>query len=306
LIRILVLVALVACGSTAAPPAPPPAPVVATPTVPEPHATSTLDTRLAALGVTDDDFYRSTLYTWTTPAVIAAVRLTHTLLIATTTSGGFVSPFNRAIAVLAVTARPGADIAKILRDDLRLSRRRYAWPAPFATMLGIGPRTYGNALIRIDLRGDAWIGRFAPAEADPFTFVDAGGHRIANADVVAAPERIAAIFHVRAEAAVPYREYVICNPAMIDKWSIATPEIRAELDAERSLVSELGAIALPNADAPAVTAWSTKVTAVTTLARWQATLAFDTARYHPLRAMLEHLAKTLAGYDPAGAALLVQ
>lgn len=304
MIRILVLVALVACGSAPAPSAPP-APIVAIPE-PVPRVVSTLDARLAALAVTDDDFYRSTLYTWTTPAVIAAVRLTHTMLIATTTSGGFVSPFNRAIAVLAVTARPGADIAKLLRDDPRLSRRRYAWPAPFATVLGVGPRAYGNALIRIDIRGDAWIGRFAPAEPDPFTFVDAGGHRIANADVIAAPERIAAIFHVRAEAAVPYREYVVCNPAMIDKWSIATPEIRAELDAERSLVSELGAIDLPHAEASAVTAWSTKVTAVTTLARWQATLAFDTARYQPLPAALDHLAKTLANYDPAGAALLVQ
>ena len=57
--------------------------------IPAPIAVSTLDTRLAALSVTDDDFYRTTLYTWTTPAVIGAVRLTHTLLIATTTSGGF-------------------------------------------------------------------------------------------------------------------------------------------------------------------------------------------------------------------------
>jgi hypothetical protein len=232
--------------------------------------------------------------------------LTHTLLIATTSSGGFVSPFNRAIDVLAVTARPGADIAKILRDDPRLARRRYAWPAPYATVLGVGPRTYGNALIRIDLRGDAWIGRFAPAEADPFTFEDFTGHHIATADVLAHPERIAAIFHVRAEAAVPYREYVVCNPAMIDKWSIATPEIRAELDAEQSLVSELGALELPHAETPAVTAWSTKVTALTTLAHWQATLAFDTARYYPVPVALAHLAKTLANYDPAGAALLVQ
>jgi hypothetical protein len=267
--------------------------------------TSTLDTRLAALSVTDDDFYRSPLYTWTTPAVVGAVRLTHTLLVATTTSGGFVSPFNRAIAVFAVTARPGADIAKILRDDPRLSRRRYAWPAPYATVLGVGPRAYGNALIRIDLRDDAWIGRFAPGEPDPFTFVDAAGHRIANADVVADPDRIAAIFHVRSDAAVPYREYVVCNPAMIDKWSVATPEIRAELDAERSLVSELGAITVANAEAPAVTDWSTKATALTTLARWHATLAFDNERYRPLPAALAHLAKTLANYDPAGAVLSV-
>jgi hypothetical protein len=104
---------------------------------------------------------------------------------------------------------------------------------------------------------------------------------------------------------VPYREYVVCNPTMIDSWSIATPEIRAELDAERSLVSELGAIDLPHAESPAVTAWSTKATALTTLARWQATLAFDNARYRPLPAALDRLAKTLSAYDPAGAALSI-
>ena len=274
---------------------------------PASHAapTPTLDTRLSTLAVTDDDYYRSILYTWTTPAAIAELRATHTLLVATTTSGGFVSPFNRAIAVIAVTARPGANIARLLRDDPRLARRRYAWPAPFATVLGVGPRAYGNALIKIELRPDAWIGRFAPADREPFTFVDASGHRIANADVVAAPERIAAIFHVRADAAVPYREYVVCNPAMVAAWSIATPEIRAELDAERSLVSELGAVALPSAASPATTAWSAKASALTTLAHWHATLAFDNARYRPVPAALDRVAKALAAYDPAGVALSV-
>lgn len=309
MIRILALAVLFACRNT-----PPPSPVIATPAPdapptaptppppPTPPTDPTLDARLAALAVSDDDYYRPILYSWTTPAAIAELRASRTLLVATTTTGGFVSPFNRALGVLAVTARPGADIAKILRDDRRLARRRYAWPAPFATVLGVGPRAYGNALIRIELRPDAWIGRFSPADPDPFRFVDGAGHRITYADVAASPERIGAIFHVREEAAVPYREYVVCNPSMVAAWSVATPEIHAELAAELDLVRALRTLAISDATTPAVAAWTVRH-ASSTLDRWHAALAFDTERYRPLARELAHLAKALAAYDPAGAAV---
>lgn len=302
MIRVLALAVLFACRPT-----PPPSPVIAAPT-PDARLQTTLDDRLAALAVTDDDYYRPILYSWTTSPAIAELRSSRKLLVATTTTGGFISPFNRALGVLAVTARPGADIAKVLRDDLRFARRRYAWPAPFATVLGIGPRAYGNALIRIELGPDAWIGRFSPADQDPFTFVDRSGQRIANAEVLANPERIGAIFHVREEAAVPYREYVVCNPSMVAAWSIATPEIHAELSAELDLVLALRTLAAPDLTTPAVTAWPRSLHgrhASTTLDRWHAVLAFDTARYRPLPRQLAHLARALGAYDPAGVALSV-
>ena len=81
--------------------------------------------------------------------------------------------------------------------------------------------TYGNALIRIELRPQAWIAT----------------------TVLAEPERIAAIFHVRTEAAQGVRfrerEYVVCSTAMVSSWSVATPAIRAELDAEVAMLRVL-------------------------------------------------------------------
>jgi len=225
------------------------------------------------------------LYTWTTRASIAELRVSHQLLVATTRSGGFISPYNREL--LQVSAR-GSVIANELMTHPMLARRRYAWPAPFATVLGLGPRSYGNALIRIALRPEAWIGRFDPDAAEPFAFRDASNAKIANADVIAHPERIGAIFHVRATAAVPFREYVVCNPTLIASWSVATPEIRAELDAELALVEDLVA------------------TNSTPSAPWHAALAFDSEKYRAERAPLTTLVAALLAYDPAGVALTVE
>ena len=102
-------------------------------------------------------------------------------------------------------------------------------------MLGLGPRSYGTALVRIELAPEAWIGRFDPTAREPFAFVDAGGQPVAMATVLAQPARLGAIFHVRTDPwqGVAFREYVVVSPAMVAAWSIATPAIRAELAAAR-------------------------------------------------------------------------
>jgi len=262
-----------------------------------------LETRLAGLAVTDDDFYRSVLYSWTTPANIAALRNTRRPLSAGATTGGFVSPFLRALALVATRSGPGRDVARMLITHPVLLRRRYAWPHPFATVLGVGDRTYGTALIRIELRPEAWIGRFDPAAAEPFTFRDASGATIAIADVISHPERIGAMFHVRTELAVPFREYVVCSAAMIASWSVATPEIRAELAAELSTIAAVARVA-GTTYASASPAWARGDTAGW-LGRWHTALAFDNPRYRATPAALATLAAALDAYDPAGAPLSV-
>jgi len=260
-----------------------PAPRVA-PVAPPPTTTHASDDRLAALAVGDDDFYRAVLYTWTTPDQISALRASRELLVATTFTGGFVSPYMRALDTLDASTRPGHDLAHALVTEPSLQRRRYAWPAPFATVLGLGARGYGHALIRIELSPDAWIGRFDPAAVQPFRFVDHTGATVAAADVLAHPERIGAIFHVRREPTikVPFREYVVCNEAMVASWSVATPQIKAEVDDEVDMLHAL-------ADRASVDR-----------AQWRAALAFDNAKYHPDRDALAAIADALAAYDPAG------
>jgi hypothetical protein len=296
-IRALVLAAA-ACASTASPRAVPAEP-------------PSLEARLRALAVGDDDYYRPVLYTWTTPEAIVRLRATRQLLVATATSGTFTSPFNRALATLATGTGESATLAHLLATHPALIRRRYAWPAPFATVMGVGPRTYGNALIRIELRPQAWIGRFEPDATEPFTFVDARGAKVTTAAVLAEPERVAAIFHVRTEStqAVRFREYVVCSAAMVSSWSVATSTIRAELDGEIELLRRLRewVTVLPGDEVvlPASPVWSRVPNSLDPATLWRATLAFDNRRYRPHQRRLDAILDALADYDPAGAPLVV-
>jgi hypothetical protein len=254
----------------------------------EPVAATPIDAagQLAALAVTDDDFYRPVLYTWTTAESIARLRNSHQLLVATITTGGFVSPYLRALIGVAGRGGTGHDVAQMLLTNSQLSRRRYAWPAPFATVLGLGPRTYGTELIRVELARDAWVGRFEPSAAEPFRFVDATNADVPIADVLTHPERIGAVFHVQPRATVPFREFVICNPAMVASWQVATPTVRDELDTERAMLAALAH--------DSTGAW---------IRQWHAALAFDNARYRPTPDALAALARTLAASAPTGAPL---
>jgi hypothetical protein len=189
-----------------------------------------------------------------------------------------------------------------------LIRRRYAWTSAFATVLGLGRQTYGNALIRVELRSEAWIGRYDPTATEPFRFIDASGATIALDRVVADPERIGAILHVRTEpaVAVPFREYVVTNPEMVNSWSVATDEIRAELEREVALLRTLGkhvAVAR-DANAPAYTAWAHTPADADTSTLWRSALAFDGRRYQPWPRRLSALVAALDAYEPTGAPLV--
>jgi hypothetical protein len=269
----------------------------------------TLDDGLRARGVADDSFFRTVLYTWTTTTQIASLRANHRLLVATASSGTFVSPFNRSLPVLGATSHAGSAIARLLATHPALIRRRYAWPSAFATVLGLGPFAYGSALIRIELRPDAWIGRFDPTADEPFQFIGADGAEIAQDRVLATPGRIGAIFHVRTEPGVPvpFREYVVTNPGMVASWSVATDEIRIELERERVLLRTLGermAAVRDDATTPAHTAWARRPEVADTQTLWRATLAFDGVRYQPSPRRLSAIAAALDAYEPAGAPLV--
>jgi len=281
-------------------------PIAATVAAPQPVAAiaiaPTVEDRLDALAVTDDDFYRSVLYTWTTQDSIADLRASRVLLVATATSGRFTSPFNRALAQLDRRRRgPVQAVAHALVTEPTLLHRRYAWPAPFATVMGLGSRSYGTAVIRIELRPEAWNGRFDPTARQPFRFVDAAHQAVALVDVLAQPDRIAAIYHVRADAAVAarFREYVVCNAGMVARWSIATPDIRAEIDSERALLVELGArLGTVGRRAPSVPrSWAHRLATPSLVERWTAALAFDNSRYDLTAVRLDAIVDALDAYD---------
>ncbi len=262
-----------------------------------------LSARLRRLVVASNDFYRGDLYTWTTVKGIEQLRATRKLLTATATTGGFVSPFISALARHRRSRIAGAALADTLLTHPALLRRRYAWPSPFATVMGIGDRTYGNSLVRIELRPEAWLARFEPTE--PFELVDAGGAMIPIESALREPERIGAVYHVRFDAPVPFREYVVVSEAMVAAWSIATPQIRDKLAAEIALLRDVHDAAFPPSatERAASENWARTPTEPARL--WQATLAFDNDRYRARPAQLDKIIETLGHYDPAGPPLVV-
>ncbi|MCA9695648.1 MAG: hypothetical protein KC636_39085 [Myxococcales bacterium] len=262
---------------------------------------------LAACAVERDAFARAVLYTWTTQAQLEALRASRRLLVADARAGGRSSTFHRG---LLERARAGDEAARTLVEHPGYRRRRYAWTCPFATVLGLGPRRYGDALIRVELAPAAIVARFAPTEAEPFAFVDLAQRPIAVADALAEPERIAAVYHVRdgPDESVAFREFVLLNEAMVASWSIATDELAARVDAEIAAVealaagpfSQLPAAALGEAATPA---WRRPPATPSPLSRWHASLAFDTERYRPSPGNLAAIAAALREYRAVGAPL---
>ncbi|MBZ5712504.1 hypothetical protein [Nannocystis pusilla] len=303
------LVLSLACGAPVVPDAPPRPSGDSPPAQESPQNTvlSAIDTPRDDPAVHHDDFARSVLYTWTTREQIDALRASHRLLVADGDVGER-SPYLRALDVLVGAGHP---LAAVLRDHPRHRRRRYAWTSPLATTLGLGARRYGDALVRIDLAPDALIVAVRPRAAEPFVLVDMSGRPVDLSVAVADPGRIGAVYHVRdgPDDPVAFREYIVCNESKIAEWSVATPAIRARVDADIDLLESLrrGDLAHLPAEAvraPAAASWASAAPRPTPLDRWHAILAFDNERYRPTPSNLAAVAEALRGYDPAGAPLV--
>ncbi len=198
---------------------------------------------LAARGVYHDDFARAELYTWTTAEQVTALRRDRRLLVAEGGAGMGPSPYLRGLTAVAERGGAGRELAALLLEHPALRRRRYAWTSPFATMMGLGPVRYGDALIRVVLAPRALLLRFRPGDAEPFVAVDLRGAAVPIAELLADPGRLGAVYHVRdgPRDELPFREYVLCNEAMVLAWSVATPEIQAQVDADIDLLTRLAA-----------------------------------------------------------------
>lgn len=274
-----------------------------------PLSEAELGDRLRAHIVSTDDFARRVFYTWTSPAQVAALRSSQTLLVATAHASGRPSPFLRLLSELQEQHQAGHELAALLLHHPQLQRRRYAWTSPFATVLGLGERTYGEALIEVVLRPEAVIGRLArpTKQGAAFSFVDLRGNPVPASEVLAHPERLAAIFHLRPSGPqeptdfVPFREYILCNEDMVQSWSVGTRDIRARLDQELALLRALRPAfsTLPPKEVArsAAMAWDGVPATAPLVMQWRAALAFDNRKYRPLPANLEQIIAGLSRYD---------
>jgi hypothetical protein len=189
---------------------------------------------------------RNVLYSWTTDRQVAELRATPTLLTRSESSSGVRTNLSSTLTALADMGDP---MAKLL-SSAPFRKGRYAWANAWATLLGWPDESYGNQLLRITLKPQAWI---VTLQAGQFAAVDMQNLPIDMATVLASPERIGAVYFINEGASGPracgsfssgcatgaYREYFVNNEQMVEEWSLASEPILAEIQRSIALVQRL-------------------------------------------------------------------
>src|SRR6478752_4554284 len=121
-------------------------------------------------------------------------------------------------------------LANLLGTEL-FAKARFAWTNPWATLLGFPGESYGDQLLRIELKPEAWIASF---DATGLRVYDGEGKLLSWEVVMANPERIGAIYYASSAAAgapycgtfsqgaVAFREFALGNLQMVERWSLGT------------------------------------------------------------------------------------
>jgi hypothetical protein len=184
--------------------------------------------------VSHADVGRSVLYSWTTVEQIEELRTDPTLL---TRSASAAGERGRASDYIAELAATGDAMATVLAGA-DYERKRFAWTNPWATVLGWAGENYGDQLLEIRLRPQSLIGRLDRRSAT-WAFYDVDNAPVDSTIALASPGRIAAVYFVDDREVndcggtfgngPAYREYFVCNEAMIAGWSARTDAIRTAL-----------------------------------------------------------------------------
>lgn len=270
---------------------------------------------------------RRELFTWTTAEQAAELRDGHVLLTRLEREGlgpGYaMDALNQLSGQQAITPTEADSIALAgILSGPAFAKARYAWPDPWATRAGWPDEQYGDQLVRIVLREDAWLARFRSGVLD---VVDMNNKPVLAKDALAHPERIAGIYFVRdAGAGGPrcggsfrggdggYREFIIGNEAMVEEWSLGTPEIRARVEADIALVEEFFKRIRPCPPANLQGSWNLSVVCnwdmvhpgvpFTELTAYMDALAIPSDNYLPtptaLASLMEQLKASLFDPDP--------
>lgn len=259
-LAVALIAAVSGCGAglERADPAPaPPAPPVERP------ARVSLRDHLIRHAVHHGDVARRELYTWTRPDQIAQLRRERRLLIRDRGAQGQIAAFD-----FRLQRRRGDPIAALLASD-GMKYRRFAWVSPWPIRRGWGERDYGDRLIRITLADEAVIGMLDSHLGDDWRFVDLTGREVSIESVLAAPHRLGAVYHVwhlddgadLGGEPHAFREYVLCNEAMIARWEVDSEAVVARLEREREVLRQLAdafrrhAIAAPDG----LSSWARRV-----------------------------------------------
>jgi hypothetical protein len=253
---------------------------------------------------------RRVLYSWTTPDQVRELRAGRNLLWKGPASGNL-SAFDAKLWRLYNSDR----IARMFFNPPFLLQR-FAWPHPFATRIGGDVASYGDELLRITLKEEALLAAFYPMNEPPerWTFHDMAGKPVPEAEALRRASQIAAVYHVHlTDGSGPtFREYVICNEAMIASWSVATDEISKQFQQEQRAIA-LWRRALdesrPTMSPEALLAWKNSLVHTSWKeppARWtlesmfESTLAFATEHHAPDAHRVDELLKALRSVSIQG------
>jgi len=278
----------------------------------------------AERALTSDAPARRELFTWTTAEQIQEIRAGSVLMTRSEREGLGPGYAMEALAMFgSCTTCDPADADRIalaaLLSGPAFSKARYAWTEPWATRVGWPGESYGDQLVRMVLRQDAWLARYWSQRLD---VVDMNNAPVALADVLAHPERLAGIYFVRDSGAGGpqcygsfrggggngYREFIIGNEAMIEEWSLGTPEIRSRIESDIALVQTFferirpcppRADSLWNSDV--VCGWASPPD-MTEVSAYESSLAIPSPGYlpaaEPLASLIEALQASLFEPDP--------
>lgn len=247
------------------------------------------------------------LYTWTTEEQIAELRAGTPLLSRTEREG--LGP-GAAYEYFASASETNA-VAALLSQE-RFAPARHAWLHPWATRMGWPGESYGDQLIRIVLKPDAWLVKVVGGQ---FTVWDLSGTQLDEQQALDNPDRIGVVYFQKdyhlggtdcgtfgARGKNGFREYILNNPAMIESWSHGTTEILERLQADLALVKEFARRIRACPETHGWERWSGEIICGdfnrdfrTELGAYEQALALTSEYYLPQPANMVALIETLQG-----------
>jgi hypothetical protein len=252
------------------------------------------------------------LYSWTTPEQAEELRRDRVLLTRTETAGlGRGYAFTSMDELAARGTAAANQLLARLSGEL-FTKVRYAWPNAWATRMGWPGEDYGNQLLRIVLKADAWI--VVVSDRVGIAVIDMNDEVVPIERALAESHRIGAVYFYRVDiqgqgtfssCSGGYREFIVGNEAMIEEWSLGTDQIKDQLEADATLIEGLltsvrvspAAITPTEFNATVVCRWDHRP--ITEVDAYVRCLSLPSENYAPLPAQLAALTEALraASFD---------
>lgn len=246
------------------------------------------------------------LYSWTTPEQVEELRRDRVLLTRSETAGlGRGYAFTSIDELAARGTGPANQLLARLSGEL-FTKVRYAWTNAWSTRMGWPGEDYGDQLLRIVLKPDAWI--VVVSDGVGMAVIDMNNEVVPIEQALAQSDRIGAVYFYKVDiqgrdtfskCSGGYREFILGNEAMIEEWSLGTEAIRDQLAEDATMIEALleevraDPPALNAADFNALVACQWDYQPVTSLDAYARCLSMPSENYAPLPAQLAALAEAL-------------